>query len=42
MDGITVISTDFAYMGKKLANIVLSNEKVKIKNPFKMTRRKSF
>lgn len=42
MEGITVISTDFAFMGEKLANIILTNQKVKIKNPFKMIRRKSF
>ncbi|WP_430813774.1 GntR family transcriptional regulator [Carboxylicivirga sp. RSCT41] len=41
-EGITVISTDFAYMGEKLAWLILSKEKVKIKNPFRMIRRKSF
>lgn len=42
VEGITVISTDFKYMGKKLARMILAEEKVKIKNPFKMIRRKSF
>jgi len=42
MDGITVISTDFKYMGEKLAEMILSGEKQKIKNPFRMIRRKSF
>ena len=42
MEGITVISTDFAFMGEKLAGIILSNQNVKIKNPFRMIRRKSF
>lgn len=41
-EGITVISTDLAYMGEKLAWLILSKEKVKIKNPFRMIRRKSF
>lgn len=42
MDGITVISTDFKYMGEKLARMILDREKIKIKNPFRMIRRKSF
>jgi hypothetical protein len=41
-EGITVISTDFSYMGNKLAKMILSKEMAKIKNPFKMIRRKSF
>lgn len=41
-EGITVISTDFAYMGEKLAWLILSKQKIKIKNPFRMIRRKSF
>jgi DNA-binding transcriptional regulator YhcF (GntR family) len=41
-EGITVISTDLTYMGEKLAWLILSKEKVKIKNPFRMIRRKSF
>ena len=42
MDGITVISTDFNYMGEKLARMILARETEKIKNPFRMIRRKSF
>ena len=41
-EGITVISTDFKFMGERLASMLLSGEKVKIKNPFRMIRRKSF
>lgn len=41
-EGITVISTDLRYMGEKLAWLILSKEKVKVKNPFRMIRRKSF
>ncbi len=41
-DGITVISTDFYYMGTKLAELILNGEKRKLKNPFRMIRRKSF
>ena len=41
-EGITVISTDFNFMGEKLAWLILSKEKIKIKNPFRMIRRKSF
>ena len=40
--GITVISTDFSHMGEKLAKLILAKEKLKIKNPFKMIRRRSF
>ena len=40
--GITVISTDFRHMGEKLAKMILAKEKIKIKNPFKMIRRRSF
>ena len=32
-NGITTISTDFKEMGKKLAQMILNNEKVKIENP---------
>ncbi|HMC01174.1 MAG TPA: GntR family transcriptional regulator [Flavobacteriaceae bacterium] len=32
-NGITTISTDFKEMGKKLAQMVLNNERVKIENP---------
>ena len=41
-DGITVISTDFRFMGERLADMLLKGEKVKVKNPFSMIRRKSF
>jgi len=41
-DGITVISTDFRFMGDRLARMLLEGEKVKVKNPFRMIRRKSF
>jgi DNA-binding transcriptional regulator YhcF (GntR family) len=41
-EGITVISTDFKYMGERLAGMLLKGEKVKVKNPFRMIRRKSF
>lgn len=41
-EGITVISTDFKYMGERLAGMLLNGEKVKVKNPFRMIRRKSF
>jgi DNA-binding transcriptional regulator YhcF (GntR family) len=41
-EGITVISTDFKYMGEKIAELILNKEKVKIKNPFRMIRRTSF
>lgn len=32
-DGITTISTDFKYMGERLAEMVTNKEKVKIENP---------
>ncbi len=41
-DGISVISTDFAAMGKKVAELILTNKKAIVENPFKMIRRKSF
>jgi DNA-binding transcriptional regulator YhcF (GntR family) len=41
-EGITVISTDFKYMGERLAGMILSGENVKLKNPFRMIRRNSF
>lgn len=40
-DGITVISTDFELMGKKIAEFVTSGEKVNIVIPSKLTIRKS-
>jgi DNA-binding LacI/PurR family transcriptional regulator len=41
-EGITVISTDFAYMGEKLAELILTRQRVKVKNPFNLIRRQSF
>jgi DNA-binding transcriptional regulator YhcF (GntR family) len=40
--GITTISTDFAEMGKQMAEMVLNNRKLKIDNPFIMNIRNSF
>lgn len=40
--GITTISTDFALMGKTMAEMVLSNQKLRVDNPFLMNVRKSF
>ena len=31
--GITTISTDFKHMGKRLAEMILNNETVRIENP---------
>jgi DNA-binding transcriptional regulator YhcF (GntR family) len=41
-DGITVISTDFQFMGKTIADLIFSKKKDKIKNPFRIIRRNSF
>jgi DNA-binding transcriptional regulator YhcF (GntR family) len=41
LDGITVISTDHENMGEAAAHLILTNSKEKIKNPFKLIRRKS-
>lgn len=41
LDGITVISTDHEKMGEAAAQLILKNSKEKIKNPFKLIRRKS-
>lgn len=41
LDGITVISTDHAKMGESAARLILQNSKEKIKNPFRLIRRKS-
>jgi DNA-binding transcriptional regulator YhcF (GntR family) len=41
LDGITVISTDHEKMGETAAQVILKNSKEKIKNPFKLIRRKS-
>lgn len=40
--GITTISTDFAQMGKSMADMILENKKLKIDNPFLMLKRASF
>jgi DNA-binding transcriptional regulator YhcF (GntR family) len=41
LDGITVISTDHAEMGRTAAHLILQNSNERIKNEFKMIRRKS-
>jgi DNA-binding transcriptional regulator YhcF (GntR family) len=41
LDGITVISTDHAMMGRTAANLILHNSKENIKNPFSLIRRNS-
>jgi len=41
LDGITVISTDHPLMGETAARLILDNRKEKIKNPFKLIKRKS-
>lgn len=40
-DGITTISTDFEFMGKRLAQMILNNEQISIANPSKLIFRKS-
>ncbi len=40
--GITTISTDFAQMGKSMADMILNHQKLKIDNPFVMNKRNSF
>lgn len=40
--GITTISTDFAQMGKTMAEMILNNQKLKMDNPFVMNKRNSF
>lgn len=39
--GITTISTDFRLMGKRLAEMILNKEQVKIENPSSLILRKS-
>ena len=41
LDGITVISTDHIKMGETAAELILTNSKANIKNPFVLIRRKS-
>jgi len=40
--GITTISTDFAHMGKTMAEMILNYQKLKLDNPFMMNKRRSF
>jgi DNA-binding transcriptional regulator YhcF (GntR family) len=40
--GITTISTDFAQMGKSMADLILNHQKLKIDNPFLINKRASF
>ena len=40
--GITTISTDFALMGKTMAEMILNRQKLKLDNPFLMNKRNSF
>ncbi len=40
-DGITTISTDFNYMGKRLAEMIMNKEQIKIENPNKLIVRNS-
>jgi DNA-binding transcriptional regulator YhcF (GntR family) len=40
--GITTISTDFAQMGKTMAEMILNHQKIKLDNPFLMNKRNSF
>jgi DNA-binding LacI/PurR family transcriptional regulator len=41
-NGITTISTNFAQMGKSMAEMILKHKKLKIDNPFLMLKRSSF
>lgn len=41
-NGITVISTDFEFMGKSTAKMILSNELKEMQSPFRMIERNSF
>ena len=40
-DGITTISTDFNFMGERLAQMIVNNEKTSIENPSKIIIRNS-
>lgn len=40
--GITTISTDFAQMGKSMAEMILNHQKLKTDNPFLLNKRASF
>lgn len=39
--GITTISTDYAKMGKKIAQMVINNENLQLRNPSKVIKRES-
>ena len=39
--GITVVSTDFKYMGSKMAEIILGKKQKSVKVPFRFIDRKS-
>jgi DNA-binding transcriptional regulator YhcF (GntR family) len=41
LDGITIISTDFAKLGKTAAEMILSNKKKHVANPFRLVVRNS-
>ncbi|MDX2246340.1 MAG: substrate-binding domain-containing protein [Bacteroidia bacterium] len=41
LDGITVMSTDFARLGETAADMILNNRSDHIENPFRLIRRKS-
>lgn len=41
VNGLTTVSTDFAVMGKKAAELVLDNSRRQIENPFHITLRES-
>ena len=42
LGGLTTVSTDFPEMGRLAAEMIINHNLVKIRNPFRMTRRKSF
>lgn len=41
-DGITVISTDFEFMGKETAKMILNNDLKELQSPFRIIERNSF
>lgn len=41
-NGITTITTDFEKMGITMAEMILSNTRARIENPFQMIERNSF
>ena len=42
LGGLTTVSTDFPEMGRLAAEMIINHNLVKTRNPFRMTRRKSF